>query len=218
MTENEVTQSILRGEAERLQPWRTLLARISKPAGGNAAGCDDPYQSGPLAQRQQPSRGRLHKLVVAEWAGRARNPIEALVGSIERARQRREIALFGYGVGANQHAFRADANRFCTSLGGGQDPARQQMADAIEFRAAARPTSKGAMAKRRQCRRRRDLCEPIHHSGAANGRARKPPDRHRCPPIQRKTLPASTFPQAPAKRAERRKRTFNQNSGPCHLE
>ncbi len=219
--QSELAEPICRSQPERLQPSWTLLARIGKPAGRNAGRSDDPHQSAPLAQWHQPGCGRLHQLIVIERAVGARNFIESLIGAAESARQCRKIGLLGDGVGANQHAIRADADRSRAMLGGGQDPAWQQVADAVEFWTVARSTCnklvtvKFVRAKVRQDRRRRDVGEPIFRSGAPNGRSSTATDHHGWPPTQRTALPASTFPQATAKRADTCSR---YNRGLCHLE
>ncbi len=215
-----MAEPLRRGQAERLQPCRTLLARIGKLAGSETGRRDDPHQSAPLAQRQQPSRCGLQQLIVVKPASGARNSVEPLISGIERIGQRGKIGFLGNGIGANQHALRADANRSGATLGGGQDPTRQQVADAIEFRAVARSARrKLGMARGRQDRRQRDVYEPVSRFGAANGRAANAPDRHRRPPTQRTALPASTFPHVPAKRAAKRKQTCNRNNGGlCHLQ
>ena len=138
MLQNELAEPIRRGQAERLQPRRTLLARIGKPASGATAGCDDPDQSAPLADRQQSGRRSLHELIVINQAVIARNFVETLKGGAERVRQRYQVGFLGHGVGADQHPLCADADRLGASLSGGQNPTWQQMADASELRATAR--------------------------------------------------------------------------------
>ena len=217
MLQNELAEPIRRGQAERLQPRRTLLARIGKPASGDAAGRDDPDQSAPLAERQQSGRRGLHELIVIKRAVVARNFVETLIGGAERVRQRYQVGLLGDGVGANQHALRADADRLGATLSGGQDPARQQMADASS---SGQPLGRldNVVSWRPRCGRVvRDATSvsQIFRFGAANGRSPTATDHHGWPPTQRPAPPASTFPQATAKRADTCSR---YNRGLCHLE
>src|SRR5579863_6504981 len=84
MLESEMAEPIRRGQAERLQPRRQPLSRIGKLAGGDAGRRDDPHQSAPLAQRQQPGGYGLHQLIVVKRASGARNSAEPLKGGAER--------------------------------------------------------------------------------------------------------------------------------------
>lgn len=203
MLESELAEPVRRSQPERLQPRRTLPSRIGKPAGGNAGRRDDPHQSTSFAQRQQAGRRSLHQLIVIEWTGGPRNSVEPLIGGAERARERRKIGLLGNGVGANQYAIRADAHRPCALLGGGQNPARQQVTNTVEFQTVARSarnrlvTAELTRAEVRQDRRRRDVGEPISHSGAANARDSNATDHHRCPPAATPSIVRLDFSLSP---------------------
>ena len=138
MQGNKIPQPIRRGEAERLQPFRTLLAGIGKSARGEIAGSDDPDQASAVANGQQSGRCGFDHSIVVKRAIFARDAIETLVRGTKRGRQRRKVGLFGDGVGTDQHAFRTDADGFCPAFCRGDDPAGEQMADTVELRAAAR--------------------------------------------------------------------------------
>jgi hypothetical protein len=124
-----------------MQPLRRPAGRVGKPARGKTARRNDPDQTAlvsPAAQRQQARRGRIDQLVVVERAVGAGDAVESLVRRAERMRQRREIGFLGYGVGANEHALGADADRACTAFRGSNDAAGQEMTNAIEFGTRAR--------------------------------------------------------------------------------
>ncbi len=180
---NEISQLIGRRQPERCQPLRSSLLRIGKSACRQSARSDDPSQPAALAQRQQSRRRGLDQPIVAERAIGARNSVESLVGCAERTRQRREVGLLGNGVGADQHALGANADRCGASLRGGDDAAGQEMANAIDFRAGARARLGQLRAPGlSQDRPRRPAFEPIFRPGAANGRPNHATRRHRWPP------------------------------------
>ena len=77
------------------------------------------------------------------------------------------------------------------------------MTHTIDFGAGARARLNQAIARTlRKDRPERSTLKPIYRLGAANGRPDNATKRHRWLPDATNSLPASTFPQAPAKRAE----------------
>lgn len=77
-------------------------------------------------------------MIVVKRAVGPRDALERLVGRAERCRQHREIGVLGHGVGANQYAVGAKADRSRATLCCDNDAAGQQIANAIDFRAGAR--------------------------------------------------------------------------------
>ncbi len=196
---DEMPEPIGGCQAEGAEPLRPRLARIGKPARGQSVRRDDPDQPITLAQRQQSRCRGLDQPLVVERAIGARNAVKPFVGCAERLRQRRQIGFLGHGVGADQHALRAGADRARTALRGGDDAVRQQMTDAIQFRAGAR-LRRCPMVERRvgaQHRVRRAALEPNLPLGAANGRPDNATQRHRWPPNATPRPPPRLFPTLP---------------------
>jgi hypothetical protein len=193
MSSNETPEPLGGRQAKWPRPSPPRLALVGETAGGEGARSNDPDKSAPLAQGEQPRGCRLEQLIVIERAIGAGNAIERIEGGAEGRGKGRQISFLGDGVRANEHAVRADADRSCAMFGRRDDAARQEIADAVNFRTRARA-----------CRRQR----PIPGAGnKARGLSPIPPlgrlrtvdsrdfdatQRHGWPPTQRTAL-ASRF-------------------------
>ena len=135
---HETAQPLVRCEPERAQPLRRRPARIGQVARREATRRNNPDQRAAPAQRQKARGGGLDQVMIVERTLRPGHGLERLVGCAEGGRQRVEIGLFGNRIGSDQDPVGAKTDRLCPALRGGENAARQQIAQAREFRAEAR--------------------------------------------------------------------------------
>ena len=127
--------------------------------------------------------------MIVERTVRPGHGLERLVGCAEGGRQRVEIGLFGNRIGSDQDPVGAKTDRLRPALRGGENAARQQIAQAREFRAEARRRgSRQALPNPAEnCTRQFDF----HASG---GCPNADTERHRRPHDSQSSRARSTCP------------------------